>query len=113
MDLTYKGRTQNANQWIKELGLSKGALYARLKRGWTVEEAIETPVDMTFSSTGTVKFPTKSEAELKLNETPIEQWPKGLVKFVKDSKAKKKGEYVRTHYRKQFDDWFTKNVRNS
>jgi len=37
---TYKGRTQTATQWCNEYGISTTTLYDRLKRGWTLEQAL-------------------------------------------------------------------------
>lgn len=42
--LTYKGNTKIVSEWAKYLGIDSGILYARLKRGWTVEKTLETPV---------------------------------------------------------------------
>lgn len=41
--ITYKGKTQNINQWAEELNMSWGALKLRLDYGWSVEEALTLP----------------------------------------------------------------------
>lgn len=41
--LTKDGKTQTARQWEEELGLCSGLIYARLKLGWTEEEALSEP----------------------------------------------------------------------
>lgn len=42
---TYKGKSQNLNDWAIELGVKRLTLYARIHRqGMTIEEAFETPV---------------------------------------------------------------------
>ena len=41
--LTYNGETQMCAQWNRECGFSKNLVDSRIKRGWTVEEAITTP----------------------------------------------------------------------
>lgn len=38
--ITFNGRTMNAAQWAREIGVNMNAFLARLNRGWTVEEAI-------------------------------------------------------------------------
>lgn len=40
---TYKGKRMIARDWEKELGLIKGGLKARLRLGWTLEEALTIP----------------------------------------------------------------------
>ena len=42
--LTHKGRTQNINQWREELGFSNMLIQNRLKKGWSVEKTLKTPV---------------------------------------------------------------------
>lgn len=42
--LTYKGDTKTISEWAKYLEINPKILYARLKRGWTIEKALETPV---------------------------------------------------------------------
>lgn len=41
--LTFNNRTQTIAQWRKETGLYRHAIYQRLDRGWSVEEALTTP----------------------------------------------------------------------
>lgn len=40
--LTYKSQTKTMSEWAREKGLSPGTLLARLKRGWSIEESLET-----------------------------------------------------------------------
>lgn len=43
--LTYEGETLNITQWAKRKGLTRAALSKRISTpGWTLEEALETPV---------------------------------------------------------------------
>lgn len=42
--LTYKGDTKTVSEWARYLEIDPKILYARLKRGWTIEKALETPV---------------------------------------------------------------------
>jgi len=42
--LTFRGRTQTVAQWCDELGRQRSATSARLKRGWSVEDALTVPV---------------------------------------------------------------------
>jgi hypothetical protein len=39
----YRGRTQSIVAWARELGLNKQLIYTRLRRGWSVVDAFETP----------------------------------------------------------------------
>lgn len=42
--LTHDGRTQPIRAWAAELGINEQTLHERLKRGWTVERALTTPL---------------------------------------------------------------------
>ena len=42
--VTYNNQTKILADWAKEKGMSRGILSARLIKGWTFEEAINTPV---------------------------------------------------------------------
>lgn len=37
------GRTQSVADWAREYGMTRGALYMRLKRGWSLREALRIP----------------------------------------------------------------------
>lgn len=39
--LEYRGRVQTAAQWERELGFGKGVVASRIRRGWSVEKALE------------------------------------------------------------------------
>ena len=41
--ITYDGRTQTITQWEKEIGVTHGVIRHRIRKGWSVTEAIETP----------------------------------------------------------------------
>lgn len=42
--LTYNGRTQTVTRWAEELGVPRGAIYQRLKRGWSADQCLLRPV---------------------------------------------------------------------
>jgi hypothetical protein len=42
--LTYKNETHSVAEWARKLGISRLTLSDRLRRGWTVETALATPV---------------------------------------------------------------------
>jgi hypothetical protein len=45
--LTFDGRTQSMSAWARELNTSQQALAHRLRNGWSVEQALTTPVSAT------------------------------------------------------------------
>jgi hypothetical protein len=45
--ITFRGRTQSAAEWGAELGIPRQQIANRLNRGWSVEEALTTPVEDT------------------------------------------------------------------
>lgn len=42
--LTYKEKTMTVAQWGREMNMGHNTLSERLRKGWSVEEALETPV---------------------------------------------------------------------
>lgn len=42
--MTFNGKTQCLAEWSRETGIGVGTIGTRLARGWTVEEALTTPV---------------------------------------------------------------------
>jgi hypothetical protein len=42
--ITWQGRTQTVAQWARELGVKYHNISDRLKRGWSVERALSTPI---------------------------------------------------------------------
>jgi hypothetical protein len=42
--ITYQGKTKNLTQWAHSLGVDVGALHLRLKRGWSIERTLTTPI---------------------------------------------------------------------
>ncbi len=42
--LTLNGRTQPMSAWVEETGIQWDTIYARLKRGWSIEKALTFPV---------------------------------------------------------------------
>jgi len=74
--VSHIGKTQNCTQWEKELGLNKGSLYNRLKRGWTMDDAITKPCrrrssDITITYEGKTKTVVEWQKELGLKSDTI------------------------------------------
>jgi hypothetical protein len=42
--LTYDGKTLTVTQWGQELGLPRDAIWARLRRGWSIEKTLSMPL---------------------------------------------------------------------
>jgi hypothetical protein len=42
--LTYNGETKTQAQWARDIGITTQTLYARLRRGWSLEKALTEPV---------------------------------------------------------------------
>jgi hypothetical protein len=42
--LTYNGETMTVTDWTRRIGCSPAAIFGRLDRGWTVEQALGTPM---------------------------------------------------------------------
>lgn len=43
--VTFNGQTKSISQWARDVGLSSGALHNRIKRGWSVEDALHVPLN--------------------------------------------------------------------
>lgn len=43
--ITYRGETKSVSQWAKDMGLSVNALWGRLNRGLSFEDAISLPLE--------------------------------------------------------------------
>ncbi len=52
--ITYNGKTQCIVDWDKELGFRCGVIGKRLKRGWTLEQAMTLPEKYRFSKKSTI-----------------------------------------------------------
>lgn len=46
--ITYKGETKSASEWGREFNLSHATVISRLRRGWTPEQVLETPLQERF-----------------------------------------------------------------
>lgn len=42
--ITYNGKTQLLIEWAEETGIDRKTIAARIKRGWSIEKALTTPV---------------------------------------------------------------------
>lgn len=42
---THNGETLTLRDWSKRLGIGKGTLWTRIKKGWPIEKALSTPTD--------------------------------------------------------------------
>jgi hypothetical protein len=43
--LSHDGKTHTLAEWARETGMSQGALLSRLKRGWSIDRTLTTPVE--------------------------------------------------------------------
>lgn len=48
VNLAYQGKIQHAKAWSRELGIHKNTIHSRIKRGWSVEKTLSTPVKGSF-----------------------------------------------------------------
>jgi hypothetical protein len=44
--ITHKGRTMCLSAWAEEIGITKTGMWKRFSNGWTIERALETPVQV-------------------------------------------------------------------
>lgn len=49
--LTHKGQTKCISEWAEYLDVSVNTLIARIREGWSISDALETPIDFTRRNT--------------------------------------------------------------
>lgn len=54
--ITYNNKTQTLTEWALELGINRKALSTRLSRGWSVERAFTTPIQLRYNHHKEVKL---------------------------------------------------------
>ena len=62
MDIEYKGKTQSIRAWAKELQLHPQTLYSRIRSGWSVVDAFETPTRTYITHFGLIEYNGKVQA---------------------------------------------------
>ncbi len=102
--IEFRGQLKTANQWAKDLGMSKGTVSHRLNAGWTVERALTTPVDAALSAKKGV--PSKTDAMRWLDERPVKDAPKCFQTLLKGYTGTKMGMHLRANHLPEFIDWF-------
>lgn len=58
---THEGKTMTLMEWAEKCGLKYSSLHYRLCHGWTLREALSTPLDKQNRVPGTRKTKTKLE----------------------------------------------------
>jgi hypothetical protein len=48
--LAHHGRTLTLVEWAREVGISSATILARFRKGWSVEKALTTPLDLFYSN---------------------------------------------------------------
>lgn len=61
--LTYNGKTQTLTQWEKETGIRRQTIDDRIKSGWSVKDALNTPVEKHLSRLLTYNGKTQTLAQ--------------------------------------------------
>lgn len=61
----FEGRKQTVQQWGEELGIRPGIIWRRLNRGWTVKQALISPLGTHINGLGT------DQIQSKLNEDKV------------------------------------------
>jgi hypothetical protein len=105
MTIEYNGETHTVQEWAQIKGITANALTLRIARGWTPEEALNTPVSASHG-TDPSKKKTKEDAERLLNETPIEKVSSMIAPFLLGFKSKRLGTMLRRFNRPLFDRWY-------
>jgi len=77
--IEFRGERMTAAQWADKLGMSRTALYARIRCGWPIEEALTAPVDKALSIAGrNARFGPSRKPEVFLTidgkTLPLTEW---------------------------------------
>ncbi len=102
--LEYKGEKDTCLGWSTRFKIAHSTLYNRIESGWTMEEALNTPINNAMAM-GHKKGKTKNDAELYLNELKKEELPEAF-KYIPLGTANKLGQFLRSKHRAVFDKWF-------
>ena len=54
-NITFAGKTMCLSEWARELNVCRGTLHRRLDKGWSVQQAFTTPVDVNYRRNYRVK----------------------------------------------------------
>lgn len=99
--LTLDGLTYSIAEWADKTGLKQSVIYNRLAKGWSAEEALTTQTGRPSA--------TKDDAKHALNDMERNQLPAQLEKLIQPGAVTHYyGEYFRTNFRKEFNDWYEK-----
>lgn len=88
--------------------------HCRLRRGWSLKDAITKESDGTSLPPDQRTFRTKEEGQWFLDETPYERLPKEIQKVIPPtSRQLKFGKLIRRHNNSIFLKWYEKSFKNS
>ena len=106
MTHTYNGITDTINGHAKRWKMSPTTIVGRLGRGWSIEDAIETPAVSTYSSSQR-GVPSKNDAEMWLNDRTIDEISESMLPAFNPAKrAKKPGQWLRRYNPMAFNKWY-------
>lgn len=112
MIIAHEGRKLKITEWAKLKGLTPASIYRRLEDGWSIDRALNTPLDRAFTSS--LPKITKNDAEMMLNELPYEKLPIMLAALIPENYRSMKykwGQYLRNEHRALFDLWFSREYK--
>lgn len=72
--LTHNGETLSITEWAKRTGLKDKTIFMRIRSGWTVERALERPLQHGFLAHERVRKDRKSETERAEERRQIREW---------------------------------------
>jgi hypothetical protein len=64
-NIAFEGHTKTAAEWEAELGAGKHTIRSRIDRGWSLDEAMKTPIG------GNIALPGSKNAAARLNEAAV------------------------------------------
>lgn len=60
--IEYKGQTKSISAWIRDLGLSKSAVFSRFRMGWDVDRTFSTPISPSSWQPKQIEFRGKRQS---------------------------------------------------
>ncbi len=111
--IRYNKQSIDLSKEARKNGVNPMTAHCRLRRGWSLGDAITKASDGTSLPPELRKFKTKEEGQWFLDETPYDKLPPPIKQALPPSKSQKKfGKLIRRHHNQVFLKWYEESFKN-